>query len=650
LRGRYRPVQPIGQGGFARTYLALDDDRLGARCVIKQFSPHIQGTKSMEKAIHLFNQEAIRLYELGEHPQIPTLLAYFEHDKNLYLVQQFIEGHNLLQEIQRQGAFSERQVRDILSDLLPILTFIHQHQVIHRDITPTNILRRKTDNQLMLIDFGVAKQLNASLPTQAGTRIGTEGYSPLEQFRGGRAYPASDLYSLGATCIHLLTKTRPDYLYDPLQGVWRWREELQKQGRDVSDRLSLILDKMLKDLVGDRYQTAEDVLRDLNLGPVSGGLSAVMSSLSSSGSSDVSRPPTSRPPASRPPTSRQPLSNPPRSRPATSRPPMSRQPMSRPAHSSPPSRPPVSGHRTSRSRSNSQEYAWTCVNTLTGHASWITGIAVNPTVPTFASSSLDDTVRVWNLQSGDELFTLKSHTKAVNAIAISPDGKTLVSGSDDYTIKVWNLFSGELIQTLTGHARDVTALSISPNGQFLISGGEDRTLRIWQLNTGKLLRTPFGVASIVKSLAVSPDGQYFVSVGFDKKIKCWSMKTAELKQEWLGHIGSIHATAISFDSQLIASGGKDKIIKLWNPQTGALVQELVGHSRDVNAIAFHPDGRTLVSASHDKTVKVWDLSNGSLIETLTEHLDAVNAIAFSRNGQLMVSGSSDKTIKIWQAA
>ncbi|MEB3337074.1 MAG: serine/threonine-protein kinase, partial [Leptolyngbyaceae bacterium] len=310
LRGRYRVLQPIGQGGFGRTYLAVDEDRLKTRCVIKQFSPQFQGAKSLDKAIQLFDQEAMRLHELGEHPQIPALLAYFEHDSRLYLVQQFIEGPNLVQELQRQGAFSEHKIRELFNDLLPVLKYIHERQVIHRDITPGNIIRRGNDGKLVLIDFGVSKQLTGTSMAQAGTRIGTEGYAPMEQMRSGRAYPASDLYSLAATSIHLLTQVRPDELYDPLQGRWMWREHLTRRGVTISDRLGQVLDKLLKDLVGDRYQSADEVIKELQ------GESSVAGTPTTQGVATpppVSPPPVPPPPlsASRPPASQPPASRPP---------------------------------------------------------------------------------------------------------------------------------------------------------------------------------------------------------------------------------------------------------------------------------------------------------------------------------------------------
>jgi WD40 repeat protein len=574
--------------------------------VIKQFSPQVQGTKSLDKAIRLFNQEAVRLHELGEHPQIPTLLAYFEQDKYLYLVQQFVEGQNLSQQLRKQGAFTEAQIREVLNDLLPVLKFVHEHQVIHRDITPVNILRRQADNHLVLIDFGVAKQLTAAVAAEPGTRIGTEGYSPLEQFRGGRAYPASDLYSLGATCLNLLTQTKPDSLYDPLNGQWVWRDYLLRMGVNVSNNLARVLDKMLRDLVNERYQSAEEVLRDLNSVPFTPTATPISSGTPSA--NGASLPHTPRP-ASSPPLTSSPL----------------------------PSRPRSGG-----------QLGGNCLRVLTGHSSWVMSVALGPTAQTVASSSLDDTVKVWNLHTGEVLFTLTGHTKDVNAIAISPHGKTLVSGSDDYSIKMWNLQTGALMRTLTGHSRDVNAVAITPDGQLLISGGEDRTIKLWQMGTGTLLRTLFGVAGMIKAIAISPDGHLLASGGLDHKIKLWSLQTGEQIAAWTGHVNSISAIAISPNGHFLVSGGKDKLIKLWNLPTGELIRTFSDHSRDVNAVAITPNGKLLVSGSSDTTIKLWNLDTGKVIDTWTDHSDTVNAIAISKDGKTLVSGSSDNTVRIWK--
>ncbi|GAB4340152.1 MAG: hypothetical protein Fur0042_00590 [Cyanophyceae cyanobacterium] len=286
LRGHYRVLRPLGRGGFGRTFLAVDRDRLDTPCAIKQFSPRAKTRPALRKSIQLFTQEALRLRDLGEHPQIPSLLGYFEEGGRLYLVQEFVAGPNVQQEFQRQGTFSEAQVVGMLRDLLPVLQYIHDNRVIHRDLKPDNIIRRKRDGRYIPIDFGVAKQLQtgSSGSDQPGTRIGTEGYAPVEQIRHGQAFPASDLYSVGAICVFLLSGVHPDELYNPLTGKWPWREQLaQWEGaiaspetsasewgqimpiqHRVSEGFGQILDRLLVQAVGDRYQSADAVLADLD--------------------------------------------------------------------------------------------------------------------------------------------------------------------------------------------------------------------------------------------------------------------------------------------------------------------------------------------------------------------------------------------------
>lgn len=229
----------------------------------------MRGQTALEKATELFNREAKQLLRLGEHPQIPSLLASVTQDDHLYLVQEFIDGQNLTQELQTHGAFSETQIRELLIDLLPVLEFVHQHGVIHRDIKPDNILRRlpatrepwRSTHRLVLVDFGVAKQ--TSQLTVTGTLTGTIGYAPIEQIRGGKSYPASDLYSLGVTCVHLLTNVSPDQLFDPVTGQLVWQSHLPPKNQSISSHLTQILNQLLSDFVRERYQSATEVLQAL---------------------------------------------------------------------------------------------------------------------------------------------------------------------------------------------------------------------------------------------------------------------------------------------------------------------------------------------------------------------------------------------------
>ncbi|WP_377474659.1 MAG: serine/threonine-protein kinase [Microcoleus anatoxicus] len=269
LGDRYRAVKYISEGGFGRTFKAVDEHRLDTICVIKQFLPQLQGSAAIQKATELFKQEAVRLRDLGKHPQIPDLLAFFEQDQRFYLVQEFIDGEDLLKELQKQGKFSEKQIKQLLTELLPILDFVHKQKVIHRDIKPDNIIRN-SHCSLVLIDFGVAKELSGSVLTRVGTVTGTPGYAAPEQMQG-HVFPASDLYSLGVTCIRLLTGclleekngTLADELFDPMQMAWVWRNKAVS----ISNDLGKVLDKMLLFPVGARYQSAAEVLQALN--PVS---------------------------------------------------------------------------------------------------------------------------------------------------------------------------------------------------------------------------------------------------------------------------------------------------------------------------------------------------------------------------------------------
>ena len=257
LGDRYIALRPIGQGGFGRTLLAVNVAASSKPlCVIKQFFPAIRADR--EKASELFRQEGLRLKELGHHAQIPNLLDYLEQDGQQYLIQEFIDGQNLEQELNDRGTFSELEIRQLLLDLLPVLQFMHEHKVIHRDIKPANIIRRESDNKLVLVDMGAAKYATGTAIAKTGTVIGSAEYTAPEQARG-KAVFASDIYSLGATCIHLLTQMSPFDLFDGSDDRWIWRYYLDQP---VSNSLASVLDRMLQSATKRRYRSAHDVLQD----------------------------------------------------------------------------------------------------------------------------------------------------------------------------------------------------------------------------------------------------------------------------------------------------------------------------------------------------------------------------------------------------
>ncbi|MBW4670568.1 MAG: protein kinase [Cyanomargarita calcarea GSE-NOS-MK-12-04C] len=277
LGDRYVIVRQLGKGGFGITYLAEDVNRFREPCVLKEFSPQVQTPYVLQKAEELFQREATVLYKL-QHPQIPRFRELFRTNLDgkeyLFLVQDFVEGEtysSLLNTRLHQGSrFTEAEVRQLLLQLLPVLEYIHSLGVIHRDISPDNLILRNLDQLPILIDFGGVKQVvaivasqyynpNAAPVTPAATLLGKIGYAPPEQMQTGLVEPHSDLYALAATIVVLLTGKQPQELIDSYNLTWQWRRFV-----NLSPTMGAVLDKMLSHIPSDRYQSARQVLLAFN--------------------------------------------------------------------------------------------------------------------------------------------------------------------------------------------------------------------------------------------------------------------------------------------------------------------------------------------------------------------------------------------------
>src|ERR671932_486535 len=699
LSGRYQIIQHIGGGGFGQTYLA-EDLQLPSNplCVVKQLKPKSTDPLALQTAKRFFDREAQVLYKLGNHDQIPRLLAHFEQEQEFYLVQEFIEGHDLKQELPVGRCLTEAQVIVLCQDLLKILEFVHQQHVIHRDIKPANIIRRRQEGKLVLIDFGAVKEVTTQTVNPEGhssltVAIGSPGYMPNEQLSGKPQF-CSDIYAVGVLGIQALTGLSPSQLPQDLKTseiLWRdkWLHNMPPKQVQTSVQLADVLDKMVRYDYRQRYQTVTEALQAFEQLTIAycGSTTASISPVSFTASADPFEPTATYPRlplvsgsatdtiesgelAQAPPSQQQPTSNAYANLSEGQVGDETIAPLVSSARKKYPKLIAIGGgivvavglafgiyhvHGLSISLAESQ---WaqkiSLSKTLPRDSTSFSPVAISPDGKTLASGSEDGTIKLWDLQTGKLRNTLKrppssdKRSKSVRAIAFSPDGQSLASGGKDNGIKIWNLGSGTLLHTLSEKSNWISALAISPDSQTLVCGDADGYITIGNLRTGELQNFFAGHSTLVDSLAISPDGQTAVSGSDDKTIKVWEIKTGQLIHT-LSTPDSrrVFAVAISPDGEKIASGGEDGVVRLWNLGSGKLIQSLPVGSASINVVAYRANGHTLVSGRNDGTIRLWDVRTGKVLRTMPGHSGPVYSLAFSPDGQTLVSSSKDETIKIW---
>jgi WD40 repeat protein len=613
LQNRYRPLRPLGQGGFGRTFLAVDEDKPSKpKCVVKQFLPMDMDAQSYAKASELFQREALRLDELGHHEQIPNLYAYFEQDKRQYIIQEYIDGNNLAQELQLYGPFHEAKVVQLLRDLVPVLEFVHSHHVIHRDVKPENVIRSKTNGKLYLVDFGAAKFAPSASMSSLRTIISSAGFTAPEQMVG-KAEFVSDLYSLGVTCVHLMTGRSPLELYDMSQDGWVWQDYVAEP---VSPGLAQILNRLLERATRKRYQSATEVRRDLE-------------ALNSQGSR---------------------LGTPSRLQPAPAATP-SKLVLNIPQR------------QKTTTVSRVTEPTWECVCTLGPYSNWITAVA-SAEAPgvgmLIAAAGKDGILRVWQL-SGQEHLTVTTlwsftYTAPIMALQFTPDAQAIVAGCEDRTVRLWDVGKGKITQTFGGmfakHSSPICAIAVSPNGRLVASGSEDKTIRVWELSSGKCLCTLTGHSSHVRGLSFTPDGFLLVSGGWDNTLVIWEASNGRslrvMSEPFRFGDNGFNAVVVSPDSQWIATGNENRLIHLWDFNRGERVHSFPEQKTAVSALAFAPRGNILVSGNQDGLIQTWDMVLRQQRDTLKGHTKQVTSLAFTPDGNLLISGSRDNSIRIWR--
>ncbi|MEH2107344.1 serine/threonine-protein kinase [Nostoc sp.] len=615
--GRYIIESQLGEGGIGITYLARN--QRNQQRVIKTLKEEILNHPAWilhrNKLRQDFRDEAVRL-AVCHHPHIVQIETIFDEGNLPCMVMEYIEGEDLGQRLRRIGVLSEAEALLYIRQIGDALTVIHSKGLLHRDLKPRNIMIRIDKSEAVLIDFGIAREFIPNM-IQRHTVYRTPGFAPPEQYESEAPRGEYiDIYALAATLYNLLTAVIPTSADDRRHNINL--EPPQYFNPNISNRVNQAIMCGMDLESTYRPQSVQEWL-DL-LGTDTG------ENIANTSSTLVVTPKLKLAPLVV----------------------LDQQNwecvQTLKGHSSMVHAIAISPDgQFIASGSNDKTIKLWQVGTgklvrqlgrwSSSHSSMIDSVAFSPISSNLsyqgdsgksagvadlnrvilASGSWDNTIKLWDVNTGKEIRTLTGHANWVNSVAFSPDGKFLASGSADCTIKLWQVHNGIEIQTLTGHSDSVSSVAYSPrtpatnsqDRQLVASGSNDYTIKLWQVYTGRNICTLLGHSFFVNCIAFSKDGEIIASGSGDNTIKLWHVNTGREIRTLIGHSDSVWSVAFSQDGQFLASGSWDNTIKLWHVHSGREISTLTGHSSYVRCVAFSPDGQTLVSGGDDDTIKIW---------------------------------------------
>ena len=290
-------------------------------------------------------------------------------------------------------------------------------------------------------------------------------------------------------------------------------------------------------------------------------------------------------------------------------------------------------------------------NAFAGHTASVVSIAFSPDGQMLASGSLENTVRIWQVRTGQVLQTINTGYNTLWNLAYSPDGQMLaISGEDSNgnpAIKLWTAYDGQIALTLNAPKARVRSMAFSPNGEMLASAGDDQAITIWRVRDGRILKTLSDPRSTVYSVAFSPDGKYLATGSADHVIRIYRVDDWKLLPEIRDQNNDILSVAFSPDGQYLASAGADRVVWIWRVSDGSNVRKLIGHTGRVYGVTYSPDGQTLASTGDDQTIRLWSAKSGALLQIISHASVGMSNIAFNPNGQSLAAGTDGNIIQFW---
>jgi WD40 repeat protein/predicted Ser/Thr protein kinase len=576
--GRYIIDRQLGEGGIGITYLVKNSR--GELRVVKTLKEEILNHPAWilhrNKLRQDFRDEAVRL-AVCRHPHVVQIETVFDEGNLPCIVMEYIEGEDLGKYLRRWGILPEAEALLYIQQIGDALSLIHSRGLLHRDLKPRNIMVRSPQSDVVLIDFGIAREFIPNV-IQRHTVYRTPGFAPPEQYeleapRG----EFIDIYALAATLYNLLTGVVPTSADDrsrniPLEAPKNFNSKISSsvnrailQGMDLE---SIYRPQSMQEWLALLNSHTEENPPTLQLPTIGVGSQSWQCVQSWKGHSSM-------------------------------------------VHAiaiAPDGQLIVSGSNDNTLKLwqiGSGKLVRQFGRWFSGHTESVWSVAFSPCGQFLASGSWDKTIKLWQVYTGKIIYTFSGHSNWVNSVVFSPDGQFIASGSADCTMKLWQVKTGKEIHTFTGHSDAVCSVAWSPDGQFIATASADYTIKLWQVHTGGEICTLQGHSFFVNSLAWSSDSQFLASGSSDKTIKLWQVETGKEIATLSGHTNSVVSVAWSKDGQLLASGSWDNRIKIWQVQRAREICTLSEHTSYVRIVAFSPDGQTLVSGSDDDTIKVW---------------------------------------------